>query len=587
MKLSSKLSFLVLGIIIPVIFLFYIINAGLVLNEAVKYENKLGQKQGLRLKEQINKQFDMVRSSSKDWGGWDETYFYIQGKNPNYIKNNLADPLVALGALRSDFILLINKNGEIFYSSAGDFQNNVEIPVPDYIKSEFSVLAKNYFSQQNRREVNREGFIVKPEGAILFSSNPIVRSTFKGEPQGLIFLGRFLDDRLLQSFRDVLQGDIELVNMASETQKSKHLTVLKNLEQGKVHLEIRDDNLDVYLLINDFKGEPNVLAYATLERYMHGMFVHILKTEGLLWFLVAVLLVILFFLGNRFFVVKRIKYFAEIFEKVKNKDDLTTRANEKWDDEFESLATGFNHMMLALAEKQQQLVHSSKMASIGILTSGVAHEINNPLFIAKGYVQILIRKIKKDENLKPYEESLLQADMALTRIEEIVRTLQQYSKGSEVGKEMIRLNHVIEDALLVSKSRMTKSNIVVKTDIAQEDWEIEGSFSSAQQIVINLLVNAVEALELVPQDQRFLNIMLTRSGDKIVLSVMDSGPGIKPEIIHKIYDAFFTTKEVGKGIGLGLFTVHSFVQILGAEIKCESELGRGASFKIIFPAAHK
>lgn len=588
MKLSSKLSFLVLGVILPVITFFYLINARLVLSEATKFEKALGVKQGQRIKEQIAKQFEAVRTSGKDWGGWDDTYYFVQGKKESFVKENLLDPIVALGALRADFILIINDEGNVVYSIAGDFNEKKAIPVPDFVTNEFVGLTKNFFNTYSKDKNVAEGFLLHEEGAVLFSSNKILHSDYSGEPKGLIFLGRFLDERLTQNFKDVLQGDLEFVNLANPSQMQKFSEVVGKIKSTDVFVDFRDQSVDIYLMVPDYKGKLHLLAYAQQERYMSGILNHILKNEAFLWLLVALLLIVLFFLGNRYLVLNKIKYFTGIFAKVKGRHDLTLRAHEKWGDEFASLAEGFNHMMSSLLQKQQQLVHSSKMASIGILTSGVAHEINNPLFIAKGYIQILLRKMKKDEHLKLYEESLLQADTALLRIEEIVRTLQQYSKGGETTHEVIHLNHVIEDALVVSKSRMAKIGIEVKTEIpTDERFEIEAPFSSVQQIIINIFVNAIEALESVPEGQRFLSIRLSKQGNQILFSVMDSGPGIKPDIMTKIYDPFFTTKEVGKGIGLGLFTVHSFILNLGGEIHCESELGKGTCFKIYFPSINQ
>ncbi len=584
MKLSSKLSIFVLGVILPVIIFFYLINARLVLSEATKFETALGVKEGQRIKDQIAKQIEAVRTSSKDWGGWNEVYYFVQEKNNNFLKNNLIDPLVDLGALRSDFIFIINTEGKVIYSAAGNFNEKKVIPVPEFITNEFIDITKIFFHNYSKDKNVSEGFFLHDEGAVLFSSNKILHSDYSGEPKGLIFLGRFLDERLTQSFKDVLQGNLEFVNLINPSQMQKFSEVVQKIKSTDVFVDLREKNVDIYLKVPDYKGGLHLLAHAQQDRYMSGIVNHILKNEAILWLLVALLLIVLFVIGNRYLVINKIKYFTGIFDKVKGRHDLTLRAHEKWGDEFASLAEGFNHMMSSLLQKQQQLVHSSKMASIGILTSGVAHEINNSLFIAKGYIQILLRKMKKDEHLKLYEESLIQADTALIRIEEIVRTLQQYSKGSENVHEVIYLNNVIEDALVVSKSRMGKVGIEVKTEIpTNERFEIEGAFSSVQQIIINVLVNAIEALELVPEGQRFLNIRLSKQGNQILLSVIDSGPGINPEIMSKIYDPFFTTKEVGKGIGLGLFTVHSFILHLGGEIHCESELGKGTCFKIYFP----
>ncbi len=583
MKLSSKLSFLILGVIIPVIVVFYLINANMVLKEANLYETRLGYGQGERLKEQMQKHFEIVGASGQDWGAWDDTYSFIQGKRDQFKKENLLDPVVALGALRSDFAIFFRRDGTLVHSVGADFEKKKEIPVPPFLLEELKRITVEFFYKNDKEQKKIQGFLVDSQIALLFSGHVIVHSDYSGEPKGLFFVGRYFDQRFTKSFEELLQSNVKFINVTDSKMKTQYEEILLQVKRDEILLDWKDEDLNIYYLFSDYRSVPGLLAYVSQDRYMNNMLTHVLKNEAFLWTGVAVLLIILFFVGNNHFVLKRIRYFVNIFEKVKGRHDLTMRANGKWGDEFSTLADGFNHMMGALLQKQQQLIHSSKMASIGVLTSGVAHEINNPLFIAKGYIQIIMRKIKKDPNLKPYEESLQQADTALTRIEEIVHTLQQYSKSADSDKEVIRLNHVVEDALVVSKTRMSKVNIQVKTEIPTESLEMEGTFSSVQQIVINLLVNAIEALELVPEDQRFLRVSVAKDTHHLILSIMDSGPGIKPENLKRIYDPFFTTKEVGKGVGLGLFTVHSFVQSLGGEIECQTEFGKGTTFRVLIP----
>ena len=184
MKLSFKLSFFVLGVILPVIVLFYLINARLVLSEATKFETTLGIKQGQRIREQITKQFEAVRTSSKDWGGWDDTYYFVQGKKDSFIKDNLLDPIVALGALRADFIVIINKDGKVIYSAAGDFAEKKAIMVPDFIVNEFVNITKNFFTAYSKDKQVSEGFLLNEDGSILFSSNKILHSDYSGDPKG-------------------------------------------------------------------------------------------------------------------------------------------------------------------------------------------------------------------------------------------------------------------------------------------------------------------------------------------------------------------------------------------------------------------
>jgi len=583
MKISTKLSLLVFCVIIPIMGFFYFINASLVLRQAKNYEKNLIEKQGLRLKEQLSKQFEIVGASGQDWGAWDDTYAFIQGKRPSFLKENLLEPVVALGALRSDFVAFYKKDGSLVYSIGADFDKKISLAIPHNVLKEFELITKDFFSKIGRDKKKVQGYYLNDKKALLFSGHIIIHSDYTGAPEGLLFLGRFLDQRFVKSLGELLQGEIKFINLYESQNITKFQKKIDTLKTDIILLEWGEQDINLYFQEKDHRGESSLLIHATQDRNMNLMIVQVLKNEAYLWASIAFFIIVLLFLGNHFFVLKRIQSFLKVFNQIKGGFDLGLRINDTKNDEIAMLAQGFNHMMSSLQEKQQDLLHSSKMASVGILTSGVAHEINNPLFIAKGYIQILQKKIKKDSNLIPYQELMMQIENALIRIEEIIHTLQQYTKVNDLKTEIIRFNHVLEDVLVISKSKILKDEINLVSEIPKENIEIKGSFNAVQQVVTNLIANAIEALEAVPKEQRHLNISLSCEEENAVLIIRDSGAGIPEQNMLKIFDPFFTTKEVGRGIGLGLFTVHSFVKSLGGKISCGSEVGKGTTFKVIVP----
>jgi signal transduction histidine kinase len=259
------------------------------------------------------------------------------------------------------------------------------------------------------------------------------------------------------------------------------------------------------------------------------------------------------------------------------------------------LRRSFNYVIRQLEIHQGQLVRAEKLAALGTLLSGVAHELNNPLSNISSSCEILAEEIDGDD--RDYRRELLgQIDSETWRARRIVRSLLDYSRGREFRSETVLVAPLLEDTLRLIKGRIP-TGVHVERHI-RDELAVAGDRQRLQQILFNLIGNAAEAVgtagEIVIAARRIAALepcaagalVFGRCGDgpAVEIEVRDNGQGIAPEVLPRIFDPFFTTKDVGQGMGLGLFIVFEIVEEHGGCIAVASEPGKGTAFFVRLPA---
>jgi signal transduction histidine kinase len=228
-----------------------------------------------------------------------------------------------------------------------------------------------------------------------------------------------------------------------------------------------------------------------------------------------------------------------------------------------------------LRESQARLVHQEKMAALGLLASGIAHEVGNPLASISSLVQLIRRRIGDPGN----EERLTAILTHINRISGIVRELVDFSRPSRKGTERVFVQEVLRSAVAFLKYNKAASGVRLVTDFDEEIPAVVLVRDSLLQVFMNLILNAVDAME----GNGTLTLKTGTSGDWICIEISDTGPGVPPEIVPKIFEPFFTTKEVGHGTGLGLFVSYGIIENFHGRIEIESTPGKGSTFRVLLP----
>jgi histidine kinase len=242
-------------------------------------------------------------------------------------------------------------------------------------------------------------------------------------------------------------------------------------------------------------------------------------------------------------------------------------------------------------ETEQQLIQASKMATLGEMATGVAHELNQPLSVIKTASRFFMKKINKKEKIE--DEVLFtlseEIDTYVDRATKIINHMRQFGRKSDTTLEKVRINAVLEKALEILGQQLKVRGVEVVWDLEPELPLILADPDRLEQVFVNLLINARDAMNekwqsLQPQKEVKQISLKTRSdGKEITVEIRDTGPGIEQAILERIFEPFFTTKKVGQGTGLGLSISYGIIQDCKGSIQAVSRKDEGAGFIIKFP----
>jgi len=446
------------------------------------------------------------------------------------------------------------------------FQNILDIPDPDQIigKTDFDIqpthLAEIFYSEeqelifhQRKTIINRIEYNPKKNGEprwLSASKAPFYNN--KGEIIGLVGISRDITHHVL------LENQLRKLNQAVE--QSPISIVITNLQGDIEYVNPKFTQITGYSSEEVIGQNPRILKSGETppEEYRamwqtissgkewRGEF-HNKKKNGELYWEQA--------------------WIAPIFDKdghithyIALKEDITEK----------------KHLEAAL-------VSSQKLATLGTLAAGIAHEINSPLQTILGIAESLLTRLEKGEfdaeRAKKYLDTVRRNGW---RVADIIRSLLTYARTPVSTFQQADLNHIIQDTLLLIEHQLRSwSNISIVSFLAANLPPITCDRDKISQIIINLLTNARDAMP--SGGEIYIRTFYDAQGGWIVLEVKDTGKGMPDEVKEKIFDPFFTTKPIGEGTGLGLSVVHGIVRAHQAEINVESEVGRGTTFTIRFP----
>ena len=235
---------------------------------------------------------------------------------------------------------------------------------------------------------------------------------------------------------------------------------------------------------------------------------------------------------------------------------------------------------------EQRLILAERMAAMGTLAAGVAHEINNPLAYAKGNVEYVLERLRDAKGIDPDIVSALEeAREGAERVRRIVQDIRLFARPEGESIAPIDVDRVVEAALTFVADDLSRRGRLEKE--LRSPPPVSGNETRLGHVVLTLLMNAIQAL---PEGSPDTNVVRVETGvddrGRVLVSVRDTGPGMPSEVIGRIFDPFFTTKVVGSGTGLGLAIAHSIVSSLGGEIAVDSAPGAGSTFRVTLPLSN-
>ena len=238
----------------------------------------------------------------------------------------------------------------------------------------------------------------------------------------------------------------------------------------------------------------------------------------------------------------------------------------------------------------ESLMQSSKMAALGKMAAGVAHEVNNPLAVIKekaGWIRDLLEEedVKQSKNFQEFKDAVDKIEIHVDRAKKVVHRMLGFARRMEPLRESVDVNKVLEQTLSFFENEAKYQNISITTQMQQNLPRTLSDTSQLQQVFLNLINNSIDALD--NGGDIFISTQADLRNKEIKICIRDNGPGIPKEIEKKIFDPFFTTKKVGQGTGLGLAISYSLMEKLGGSLRLENRQEEGAAFIITLPLTYQ
>ncbi|MGW8195347.1 MAG: sensor histidine kinase [Desulforhopalus sp.] len=392
-------------------------------------------------------------------------------------------------------------------------------------------------------------------------------------------------DEVLEFAKAVEQGIVSVASSPVKDNYADELETFKNTLQryNDLAVEAKDNQHIDLKMMRVFGHQMTNFAQHVLNEnrnYITESLNKILIVPSVFMFLFGgILIVVLLLLTVA--TIKQIRFITQTTKRIAMGD---FRPVDAWDSGYHTypmIIQAFNRMIKELDFRQEQIIQSKKLAAIGTLTSGIAHEVNNPLNNISLTAETLLaeREGKYDEDEKEMLEDIISE---VTRGSQVVNNLLDFSRShGKMVFEPVDIAMVLETTLQLIRNQIMLSGVQLKIDFPEEERiAINGHVDSLKQVFINLCLNAIQAME----HGGLLTLAITsKDPNTVTVEVTDTGTGMEPEVLEKIFDPFFTTKSTGQGTGLGLSVVYGIVSKHKGYIEVASNAGYGTTFSVTFP----
>ncbi len=508
------------------------------------------------LLETFNSMVVTLDNKAADWAAWDEAFSYVQRKNKAFEQSNFLPETMKL--LNLDYFAFFDSRGHSVGHRAFDKNKSAFISYPDSLRRIFSPGSKIF--EFAPKEVSHRGVLKISEGLIMFSLRPVFNSKMRGPSKGYLLMVRRVSDDVVSKI-SIITGK----KISFESPKSAEENYGIDLQKSIVQKELSKDLILGIAVLHDFYNIPVAVIKTEIPRKILQIGTASYRKTMTFITTVTILIALIMIHLMDSMLVKRL---ADLDEQVNllNQNGVT-KLTVKGDDELARLARSMNQMVGTLNTRNQELmslneiiknqnhalVSAAKMSALGEMAGGVAHEINTPLTVIKLRSEMMMNEINENpgNNEQNLKSSLEIIDKTVDRITKIIQSLRAFSRETAQHEKIeYSVSKIVSEALNLCFEKFKIHGIDVSIDLS-DDFVLQCRPTEIAQVLVNLLNNAYDAVE--DSEEKIISISTRQVDEQIFeIAITDSGKGIPHAIHDKIMQPFFTTKEFGKGTGIGL-----------------------------------
>lgn len=578
MRLRHKLLLTVGVLLLSLLVLLYVTSQTILLNSFAELETRSVTQNMQRVINVLNVEQESLELLAAKWAWWDEAYAFVQGNNDTFQHANLKPETFA--SLRVNAILLYDAAGELVYSGGYDIYLDTETAVPAELL--------NFPAATTGEAIIQSGYIALPEGPMLVVVAPILNDARDAPTAGTMIWGRLLNTVEIQRLAQITRLPIDVTRLNTpqldEDLRAAQAAISDN---NPIYSEVlTSTQIGSYATLNDTEGQPTLVLRIIQPRDIYGRGQSVVTSN----LVVVLAFSLITLLGGtavlNWAVINRLLRLTDEVEAISHSGDVTGRVTVDGRDEIATLAGGVNNMLTSLensqqklAQAQEQLTRSARLASAGEVAAGVAHQINNPLTTIIAEIHLLTQLHKLEPEV---QESVDAIQDAAYRAGNIVQQMLDLARSVPFELHEIDINTSVQNALTLVKAQVEPHVTRLAIELSPDLPLIKASGKHLEDVVwINLLINARDAIRNTPEGEIAVRTSFSKTDTMVEIAIEDNGDGIQPEDMPHIFTPFFTTKADGTGLGLAI--CHDVVQRHGGTIQVKSKPGEGTTFIVRLP----